>query len=215
MAADGRLISENVSKLKGNCATQELIELAKAGSSWNELREQASVVAVLASVPEQVVTVVHVVEHVSDADEDVVTVEQMVEQLETGDAEHELDEELVDEVPDEGPDVGDGPADGFGPGATIVIGASSGSKPGGPIGGITGNCTVGQMSTGLGLHKNLIKQIRLRPPPSMESHENRQPQILNGNAITLPSGKLIVDVDSSALNGLVVVFPLPSVAVMV
>jgi hypothetical protein len=71
------------------------------------------------------------------------------------------------------------------------------------------------MLTGLGLHKSLSKQIKLRPPPSIESHKNRQRQILKGNAMTRPSGRLIVEVDTSALKGLVVFFPLPSVAVMV
>jgi hypothetical protein len=139
MVAVGRAIFENVSNVNGNCAIQELIELDRAGSSWNELIEHASVVAVLASVPEQVVMVVHVVEQLSEAEESAVTVEQIVEQVETGEAEQELEEDVVDELPDEGPDVADGPAEGFGFGGTIVIGARSGTKPGGAIGGLTGN----------------------------------------------------------------------------
>ena len=96
------------------------------------------VVAVLASVPEHVVTVVHEVEQVSDSDDDTETVEQKVEQVFTGDAEHELEDE-ADEEPDapseEAPEVGEGE-----PVSVIVFGWISGTRSGGPMGGLTGLC---------------------------------------------------------------------------
>jgi hypothetical protein len=98
------------SKLKGNWSSQDDMVLWSAGSFHSALTEHVFpvVVVVLRSVPEHVVTVVQVVEQVSDADEETETVEQIVEQVQTGEGEQELEEldepgepavELADPLP--------------------------------------------------------------------------------------------------------------------
>ena len=132
-----RIDSSMVSwKLKGYCAIQEEIELDSAGSSM-ALIEHAppAVVAVLVSVPLQVVMVVHVLEQVSEAhDAESVIVEHRLEQLVIGDAEQELEEEL-DEPSEELAVVAEG--DGV---PVTVFGSSSPSNDGGPVGCTAGIC---------------------------------------------------------------------------
>lgn len=82
----------------------------------------------LVSVPEQVVTVLHDVVQVSEADEDRPAVEQNISHVEIGEAEQELDEEL-EEPSDEASDVAVGVFVNV-----IVRGVVSGAISTGPTG---------------------------------------------------------------------------------